>query len=164
MKRDVRIDGKDHRVEAERRDGRWEFRIDGKSVDADVAEIAPGVYSILLAGKSLVARIEPRNDRTLITVRGQEVLAEVSDPRRPRRGRGLMDLEGHQQVFAPMPGKAVRVLVRAGQEVAAGQAILVLEAMKMQNEVRSPKKGRIERLLVNEAQAVNAGDLLAIVG
>jgi biotin carboxyl carrier protein len=164
MKRDVRIGGKNHRVEAERRDDRWEFRIDGKSVDADVAEIAPGVYSILLAGKSLVARIEPRNGRTLITVRAQEILTEVSDPRRLRRGRGLMDKEGHQQVLAPMPGKAVRVLVRAGQEVAAGQAILVLEAMKMQNEVRSPKKGRIEGLLVKEGQAVNAGDLLAIVG
>jgi len=66
-------------------------------------------------------------------------------------------------VIAPMPGKVVRVLVRAGEAVEAGKGVVVVEAMKMQNEVRSPKSGKVERLLVSEGQTVAAGEVLAIV-
>jgi len=68
-----------------------------------------------------------------------------------------------QQVTAPMPGKVVRILVQAGDKVEAGQGLLVVEAMKMQNEIRSPKGGTIERLHVKEGQPVNAGEVLCIV-
>ncbi|HVB32891.1 MAG TPA: biotin/lipoyl-containing protein [Patescibacteria group bacterium] len=163
MKRDVRIEGKNYRVEAEHRDDGWDFRVDGEPVDADVAEISPDFYSILLAGKSFVVRVVPRESRLEIEVGTRQMIAEVDDPRRLRRGRGELELEGHQQILAPMPGKVVRVLVGQGSRVEAGQAILVIEAMKMQNEVRSPKTGTLERLAVSEEQAVNAGDLLAIV-
>ncbi|MGH9706384.1 MAG: biotin/lipoyl-containing protein, partial [Candidatus Acidiferrales bacterium] len=73
------------------------------------------------------------------------------------------EAEGRQNVLASMPGKVVRVLANAGDAVEAGQGLLVVEAMKMQNEIRSPKSGTIERLLVAEGQTVNAGELLAIV-
>jgi len=66
-------------------------------------------------------------------------------------------------VAAPMPGKVVRLLVQAGDRVEAGQGILVIEAMKMQNEIRSPKSGVVERLHAREGQAVNAGEVLAWV-
>jgi biotin carboxyl carrier protein len=62
-----------------------------------------------------------------------------------------------------MPGKVVRLLVAAGDEVDVGQGLLVVEAMKMQNEIRSPKKGRVERLEVKEGQPVNAGEILCVV-
>jgi biotin carboxyl carrier protein len=62
-----------------------------------------------------------------------------------------------------MPGKVVRVLVKQGAAVEAGQGLLVVEAMKMQNEIRSPKSGKIEKLLVVENQTVNAGETLAVV-
>jgi biotin carboxyl carrier protein len=62
-----------------------------------------------------------------------------------------------------MPGKVVRVLVREGDAVEAGAGVLVVEAMKMQNEIKSPKKGKIQRMLAAEGIAVNAGDVLAIV-
>ena len=62
-----------------------------------------------------------------------------------------------------MPGKIVRILVTEGAEVGAGEGVLVVEAMKMQNEVKSPKKGTIQKILVSEGTAVNAGDVLAIV-
>ncbi len=65
--------------------------------------------------------------------------------------------------MAPMPGKVVRILVRTGDPIEAGQGIAIVEAMKMQNEVRSPKTGRVERLFVVEGQTVNAGDALATV-
>jgi biotin carboxyl carrier protein len=62
-----------------------------------------------------------------------------------------------------MPGRVIRVLVSAGDEVEAGQGLVVVEAMKMQNEIRSPKKGKVERMLAREGQNVNAGEVLAWV-
>ncbi len=73
------------------------------------------------------------------------------------------EVEGRQQVTAPMPGKVIRILVQAGDRVEAGQGLLVVEAMKMQNEIRSPKSGIMERLHVKEGQPVNAGEVLCIV-
>jgi biotin carboxyl carrier protein len=71
---------------------------------------------------------------------------------------------GPARVKAPMPGKIVRVLVAPGQEVAAGQSLVVMEAMKMENEMRSPQAGRVLELPTREGQAVEAGALLAVVG
>jgi biotin carboxyl carrier protein len=81
------------------------------------------------------------------------------------RGRrhGALEAEGRQQITAPMPGKVVRVLLQEGDTVEAGQGLLVVEAMKMQNEIRSPKSGRVEKLFAKEGLAVNAGDVLAWV-
>jgi len=94
----------------------------------------------------------------------QEFTAEVIDPRAwsGRRHSGV-EAEGRQQIVAPMPGKVVRLLVREGDHVEAGQGLLVVEAMKMQNEIRSPKSGAIERVLAKEGQPVNAGDVLCVV-
>ncbi len=70
---------------------------------------------------------------------------------------------GPRAVRAPMPGRVVRVLAAEGDEVAEQQGVVVLEAMKMQNEMRSPKAGRIRRVAVQVGDTVAAGDLLALV-
>jgi biotin carboxyl carrier protein len=163
MKREVHIDGKKRVVEIERRDEDWTFRIDGKTIDAEVAEISSGVYSILLGGRSFEARVAPDGGRFTVEVGSSRLTAEVIDPRRCRRERGATEREGVQEIAAPMPGKVVRLLTGQGKSIEVGQGILVLEAMKMQNEVRSPKAGTVERLLVKEGQAVNAGDVLAVI-
>jgi biotin carboxyl carrier protein len=98
-----------------------------------------------------------------ITSGASEFVVSVIDPRRYRKGAGSILAEGRQQVTAPMPGKVIRVLVKPGDTVKAGQGIVVVEAMKMQNEVKSPKAGTIEKLLIVEGQPVNAGDALAVV-
>ena len=89
---------------------------------------------------------------------------EIADPRSWRRGRGgsIEALRVRQQIIAPMPGKIVRVLVAPGEQVEADQGLLVIEAMKMQNEIRSPKAGKVEKM-VREGQTVNAGEILAVV-
>jgi biotin carboxyl carrier protein len=137
--------------------------LDGKSLAADVVEVAPGIYSILLGAESFEVRVEERGAGLVVHAGGNYWTAEVADPRRWRRRGGTLEVEGRQQVVAPMPGKVVRVLAKAGDAVEAGQGLLVVEAMKMQNEIRSPKKGTVERLLVAEGQAVNAGDILLTV-
>jgi biotin carboxyl carrier protein len=119
----------------------------------------------LLAGQSHEVCVTPSADSKLKLQTGaQEFSAEVLDPRawRGRRHSGV-EAEGRQQIIAPMPGKVVRVLIKAGDAVEAGQGLLVVEAMKMQNEIRSPKSGTVERVLASEGQAVNAGEVLCIV-
>jgi biotin carboxyl carrier protein len=89
----------------------------------------------------------------------------ISDEREWRRRRGsAVEAEGRQQVLAPMPGKIVRVMVKTGDTVRAGQGLVVVEAMKMQNEIRAPKSGTVDRVAVIEGQTVNAGEVVAIVG
>ena len=141
----------------------YECRIDGRLIEADIVEISKGIYSILIGGRSLEVHVEAHGQILQITSSGREFIASVNDPRRYRKGGGAILAEGRQQVTAPMPGKVIRVLVKAGDKVAAGQGIVVVEAMKMQNEVKSPKAGTIEKLLVKEGQPVNAGDALAVV-
>jgi len=139
------------------------FTVDGRLVEADAFRISHGVYSILLSGRSLEITIEETPVGLLARANGHEFQVEVIDPRSWRRARGAgIELEGRQQLVAPMPGKIVRVLVAAGQQVTAGQGLLVIEAMKMQNEIRSPKSGTVEKLAW-EGQTVNAGEVLAVV-
>lgn len=139
------------------------FTVDGRLVEADAVRISRGVYAVLLGGRSIEVTVEEKSDGLLLRTCGRELRVEIFDPRSWRRGRGAgIALEGRQQLVAPMPGKIVRVLVAAGQQVSAGQGLLVIEAMKMQNEVRSPKSGTVEKV-AREGQTVNAGEVLAIV-
>ena len=164
MKLEIEIGERTHSVELIRAGERLQCAIDGRAIKADAVEIAPGVYSILMGGESFEPRVEETGGGLKVTVGGREYAAKVRDPRQwRRRGGGAMEAEGRQQVRAPMPGKIVRVLVAEGVPVTAGQGLLVIEAMKMQNEVKSPKSGMVERMMVKEGQAVNAGEALAIV-
>lgn len=139
--------------------------LDGKPVAADAVQVAPNTISILLEGQSFEIHVSPGPSGTLkLQCGSQEFAAEVIDSRAWQgRKHGTVEMEGRQAVTALMSGKVVKVLVRVGSEVAAEQGVLVVEAMKMQNEIRSPKTGRIERLLVEEGQTVNSGDILAWV-
>jgi biotin carboxyl carrier protein len=163
MKFEVRIDSRACIVELNRDADRWQISIDDHAVDADAVEIAPSIFSILLNGKSYEVRVTPTPAGALtLQTAHQEFVAEVIDPRAWRgRRHGALEAEGRQQILAPMPGKIIRVLVQTGEKVEAGQGLLVMEAMKMQNEIRSPKSGMVERLLAKEGQSVNAGEILA---
>lgn len=168
MKLAIEFGGKTRAVEigpdAARANGRMLFTVDGRAVEAGAIEAAPAIYSILIGGSSFEVRVEPDAAGLRITIGGREYAARIRDPRQWRRNRGAaVEAEGSQRVIAPMPGKVVRVLVKAGEAVEAGKGILVVEAMKMQNEVRSPKSGKVERILVSEGQAVSAGEALAVV-
>ena len=143
---------------------RTRWHLDGKPVEADAVEVARGVYSILIGGQSLEVRVEDTGSGLRVHAGGEEFSAQVIDPRQwQRRRSSTAEAEGRQQVVASMPGKIVRVLVKPGDAVEAGQGLIVVEAMKMQNEIRSPKTGKVEHLLVTEGQAVNAGEVLVTV-
>jgi biotin carboxyl carrier protein len=169
MKFEVQLDSpagkKKHIVELEKDGSGYKISLDGEPVDADVVLAAPYAVSVLLNGTAFELHIAPSPDGTYKAQTGpHEFIADVRDPRawRGRHGSGV-EAEGRQQILAPMPGKVIRLLVKAGDEVEAGQGLVVVEAMKMQNEIRSPKKGKVERLQAQEGQAVNAGDVLCVV-
>ena len=166
MKYEVRIFGKTRIVEFERDGDGWQARLEGESGAADIVETAPNTFSVLLSGQSHEVYVTPSpGGQVQLQTGGHEFMAEVVDPRAWRgRRHGGAEAEGRQQIVAPMPGKVVRLLVKAGDAVEAGQGLLVVEAMKMQNEIRSPKSGTVERVVVAEGQAVNAGEVLCIVG
>jgi biotin carboxyl carrier protein len=150
-------------IELERDAVRWRVTLDARPVAVDAVEIAPNSLSILLDGQSFEISVTPSPDGKLRLQTGsQEFTAEVIDPRAwTGRRHGHVEAEGRQQIVAPMPGKVVRLLVKAGDRVEAGQGLLVVEAMKMQNEIRSPKSGTVERIFAKEGQPVNAGEILA---
>ena len=166
MKCEIELDGKLRSVEVMHSGERARWTIDGSELDADAVEVSPGIYSILIGGKLLEARVETKGDSQLrATVASREYEATIRNSRKWKRDRAAgAEAEGRQQVTTPMPGKIVLVLMKTGDAVDAGQGIVVVEAMKMQNEIRSPKSGTVERLLVVAGQTVNAGEVVAIVG
>ena len=161
---EVTINGQMRRVELLRQNGGWQCKLDGRELALDVVVISPDIISIVYEGKSFEARRDQTSVAQRIWIQGESYVAEVNDPRSfsGRKKRAGQE-DGPRKLTAPMPGKVVRVLLSDASEVESGQGILVIEAMKMQNEIKSPKKGTIQKILVQAGASVNAGDLLAIV-
>jgi len=158
------IDGKSYRLELERADGRWHCRLDGQMVEVDAVLARRDVISMLIGGKAFEIKRERTATDLHLWVGSTRYAAELRDPRSLRsRGGAARDQKGPKKLTAPMPGRVVRLLVTENTEVEAGQGVLVVEAMKMQNEIKSPKKGIVQTFAVAEGATVNAGDVLAIV-
>jgi acetyl/propionyl-CoA carboxylase alpha subunit len=141
-------------------------RLEGQPIAIDAVEIAPDTYSILLDGRAFEARVsdDGSGEGLLVRCASTDFRVQVRDPRSWRGSRhGVLEAAGPQRVLAPMPGKIVRVLVATGDKVEVGQGLVVVEAMKMQNEIRAPKSGRVERVLVVEGQAVRTQEALLII-
>lgn len=163
MTYDVAIDDKTFRLDLTQSEGRWICRLDGREIEVDAVLARPNVLSLRIGNKAYEVKCERVASETHIWVGSRRFAPEVRDPRSLRsRGRSV-DEHGPKKLTAPMPGKVVRILLPQGSEVEAGAGVLVVEAMKMQNEVKSPKKGTIQKIVVSEGAAVNAGDVLAIV-
>jgi len=165
MTYDVVVDGKTHQLELTRGEKSWHCRIDGQGMDVDAELTARDVLSVLVGGKAYEIKRERSLQGELHMVIGSARYAvEVQDPRSLRTRRAVTGSEaGPQRLKAPMPGKVVRILVQEKDEVKAGQGMLVMEAMKMQNEMKSPKDGKVQKILTAEGSTVNAGETLAII-
>lgn len=163
MTYDVTIDGKTHRLELDHAEACWSCRLDGREVPVDAVLARPDVLSLRIGNRAFEVKCERVGSETHYWVGSQRFSAEVRDPRSLRGRVRATDEQGPKKLTAPMPGKVVRILVAQGAVIEAGAGVIVVEAMKMQNEVKSPKKGTIQKILVSTGAAVNAGDVLAIV-
>jgi biotin carboxyl carrier protein len=161
---DVEIDGIPTRLEVEREGEHCRFRLgEQEKRSAQLAAVEPGVYSVILDGRSYEARAEPGEDCAWITIRGHRFRVAITDPRRWSRRAASAPGPDREHVLASMPGKVVRVLVKPGGSVAAGQGILVVEAMKMQNEMKTRRGGTVVAVAVREGDTVAAGAVLATI-
>lgn len=161
---EVTLAEKIYRVELTLAGEHWKCMLDGRELPVDVVYGQNGVLSLLLGGKSYEVKQEIVGTETNIVVGQERFTASVRDPRSFRsRNRAGANEQGVMKIKAPMPGKVVRVLAGVGTPVEAGQSVLVIEAMKMQNELKSPKTGVVKRINVAEGAAVDAGQALAEV-
>ncbi|HXM67578.1 MAG TPA: biotin/lipoyl-containing protein [Candidatus Acidoferrum sp.] len=160
---DVTIDGKNYRLDLSRADGRWSCRLDGRAVEVEAILARPDVLSLRIGNLAYEVKSERVANDLHLWVGSARFAVEVRDPRSLRGRSRAADDKGPKKIIAPMPGKVVRLLLREGDSVEAGAGVAVVEAMKMQNEIKSPKKGTVQKILVSEGTPVNAGDVLAIV-
>ncbi len=163
MTYEISIDGKHYHLDLNRAEGRWSCSLDGREVEVDAVLARPDVLSLRIDNQAYEVKCERVARDMHLWVGSARFAVEVRDPRSLRGRVRALDDQGPKKLTAPMPGKIIRVLVSQGSEVEAGAGVLVVEAMKMQNEIKSPKKGTIQKILVSEGAAVNAGDVLAIV-
>jgi biotin carboxyl carrier protein len=163
MTYEITIDSKTHRLELDRTESGWSCRLDGRGISVDAILARADVLSLRLGDRAFEVKCERVGSETHFWVGSERFSVDVRDPRSLRGRVRAGDEQGPKRLTAPMPGKVVRILVAQGSEIEAGAGVVVVEAMKMQNEVKSPKKGTIQKILVNPGAAVNAGDVLAIV-
>jgi biotin carboxyl carrier protein len=144
----------------------WQIVVNGHPVEVDprhldaVTEVEPGVYSIVLEGESFEVRLLGEPDAWTAEVGGRRLPVEVRDPRNTSRRSKTALGAGRQSIRAPMPGKIVRVLVRQGDQVETGQGLVVVEAMKMQNELKAYRPGRVIRMNAQPGNTIAAGETL----
>ena len=138
--------------------------LNGQPVDYTFEAVSEGYYTLLVDGKTYPVVIEPVSpDRVRVTLRGRQIEVQVKDQRALLLERfGLTDAgaAAQREVHAPMPGLVLRILVEPGQEVQAGDGLVVLEAMKMENELRAQAPGTIAAIHVNAGDAVSKNALL----
>lgn len=136
-----------------------EYQMDGNSEKVDWAEVSPGIYSLIVNGRSYEARVTKtgRNGSFEVKVGDRSFQVELRDSRtRHQRGDSVAHL-GPQEIRAPMPGRIIKVLAQEHAAVQSGQGLLVIEAMKMQNEIRAPRAGRVGKIHVREGEGVESG-------
>src|SRR6266404_5592936 len=161
---DVQIEGVPSRLEVHRDGDLYRFRLgDQDERQAQLAEVEPGVFSALLDGRSYEARAEYGDECAWITVRGRRFRIAITDPRRWTQSSAAVHGHDRETIVASMPGKIVRVLVQPGETVAAGQGVIVIEAMKMQNEMKARRAGHVTAVPVREGETVAAGAILATI-
>jgi biotin carboxyl carrier protein len=154
--------GREEAVEVRRAGpGLYEVRLRGKVHVVDAFRHDYGTLSLVVDTASYSAMLDWRDTKVNVRLRHATVPLELLDERRLRLRRiARLAAEGRQAVSAPLPGKVLKVLVRPGDAVEAGQPLVVLEALEMENELPSPKDGRVVALHVADGQAVRAGERL----
>lgn len=165
MKLQIEIDGQSHEIQIDPAGtpGLWRVRLDGDVIEADARLLRPGVLSLLIGGRSHRVVLDGDSSEPTLHLERQRVPYRVEDPRSLRSRRRHSGIEGPAVLKASMPGRVVRVLVEKGHEVAAHQGIVVIEAMKMQNELKAPREGRVVDLRAVPGAAVASGETLAVI-
>ena len=156
-------DGEEHRVRVERRDGAVEIELGGRSFRVDSASTNGRVRSLVIGGRQFEVGVKSLTEgRYQVSGQGRVQEIEVLDPlsHLASQGAGRGGAHGAHRIEAYMPGRVVSILVAEGDEIEKGQGLVVLEAMKMENEIQAERAGRVAKILVEEGRTVEGGDAL----
>lgn len=147
--------------------GRLKVSIDTREYEIDLSIPEPNVYLLQVGGRVFEFTTKRLADNSIAVYRrgGADFHVTLSDSRSLRSNRSVKQQEigGTIQVRASMPGKVVRLLIDVGSHVEEGQGLIIVEAMKMQNEIKSPKRGGITKIAVSEGSTVNSNELLIVI-
>lgn len=166
MKFRVEVDGESYALELAVSGADCAYTLTGLSSvtgSASVVEVMPGVFSVLLGARSFTVHLAPNGEQLEVWTGGARRSISLSDTRdrAPKSKRAAA--AGPVEVRSQMPGKVIRVLVAPGDRVEADQGVIVVEAMKMQNEMKSPKTGRVTKIHTREGATVAAGEALIAI-
>ncbi len=170
MKLKAQLSGMDHDVLLSLAKESAVVDVDDRHYDLEVRELARGEYLLVNGSNVYKCRVERKRDLSRtggswsVVLGAQNNEVTIIDPKRLRSAQSSAAHQaGAAEIVSPMPGKIVRVLVEAGANVAAGAGIIVVEAMKMQNEMKAPKAGVVISIRTEAGAAVDAGDVLAVI-
>jgi biotin carboxyl carrier protein len=168
MKLTAEVDGQRYALDVRREGARVEASVDGRRYELEARETEAGAFLLLAAGGRVYEcrtdRLDAAGGAREVQIGDEVFQVRLFDPKRLGGARGAgAEASGRAQVAASMPGKVVRVLVEAGAKVEAGDGLVVVEAMKMQNELKSPKGGVVVEVRAEAGATVNAGDVLIVV-
>ena len=165
MKLQAEIDGTTSEVEVRRDGERLVARVDDREYELEISEPEPGVFLLKNNGRVFnTFALKKSGGSSEVAVNGKSFDIQIIDPKR-LRGSGIEHLHDHGlvEIKTAMPGKVVRILTTVGETVEKGSGVIVVEAMKMQNEMKSPKDGVIKEIRVLEGVTVNAGEVLVVI-
>ena len=166
MKLRARVNDQESEVSLNIEDTHVVAKVDGRNYDLELRSLGDGSYLVLNRGHVYDSRVRATSKRETfeISIRDRNYTVSISDP---KRLRGSNDSDHHShgsaEILAPMPGKVVKVQVEVGTQIEKGKGVVVVEAMKMQNEMKSPREGTVKAIYVKAGDTVNAGDVLVIV-
>ena len=166
MKLTADVDGEEFSLELRSENGATEYALTGavsRSGQASIAPTMPGVYSVLLGNKSFTVALARRGSEVEVWVDGRKHTIAIRDPRDRGGKAGRVSAAGPVEIRAQMPGKVIEVLVELGARVQTGQGVIIVEAMKMQNEMKSPKDGVVSNIHVTQGGTVAAGETLMVI-
>lgn len=165
MKLQAAVEGEKHEIEITRDGDSLFTRVDGRNYELEASEPEPNVFLLKHDGRIFeVFASSQRNNEYAVRVGTTEFEVAISDPKRLRGSSAETDdASGKVEIKTAMPGKVVRILKVAGETVERGEGVIVVEAMKMQNEMKSPKDGTIKEIRVAEGNNVGAGDVLVTI-
>ena len=161
MKLNAELNSEKHEIEITRAGDRIFARVDDREYELEASEVEPNVYLFKYNNRIFEIYVAPNG---IVNLGNHQLEIAITDPKRLRgSGAGAASADGIVEIKTAMPGKLVRVLVSEGAEIKQGEGVLVVEAMKMQNEMKSPKDGIVREIRFAEGATVNAGDILAII-
>ena len=167
MKLQAELKNEKHEINIRQNGSHVFAEINGREYELEADEVEPNVFLLKHENKIYQVIVSPGqnvNKPLNVRVGANDFEIKLNDPKKLRSSAGAVGAtDGAAEIKTAMPGKVVRILTKVGAEIKQGEGVIIVEAMKMQNEMKSPKDGIVKEIRIAEGATVNAGDILAVI-